>query len=227
MSWRHIWNGQTLQVCVSGSGCWDHAFVCLSEKTANDCSFFPHPFSLSTHLGLYLGLKVARPCNRDPEQPHVQVYDAQSSSVSEQESPRSYSKQLHWNLFNTKTTWFLTSYAHFSWKVNRASKSMFSLGWWVYLQFLRSASVVKSHFSSETKDDPWSSGMCEIRPNGVTAACPSYLHSICIVLYRLRAVQAVGVVIFHIFFSCVLNIINRRCKKVSAWRWWREFLLFL
>lgn len=58
---QHIWNGQTLQVCASGSHCWDHepALVCLSEKTANDCSLFSHPFSLSIHLGLYLGLKFA------------------------------------------------------------------------------------------------------------------------------------------------------------------------
>lgn len=35
-------------------------------------------------------------------------------------------------------------------------------------------------------------------------------------------------IIFHILFCYLLNIINRRCKKVSAWwwqrRWWRWFL---
>lgn len=49
----HAWNGQTLQVCVSGSHCWDHepALVCLSEKTANDCSLFLSPlFSLSVYI---------------------------------------------------------------------------------------------------------------------------------------------------------------------------------
>lgn len=57
----HARNGQTLQVCVSGSHCWDHepALVCLSEKTANDCSLFLSPlFSLSLCVYIFLGLQL-------------------------------------------------------------------------------------------------------------------------------------------------------------------------
>lgn len=86
----HGRNGQTVQVCFSGSHCWDHepALVCLSEKTANDCSLFVSPlfslciYSISWSL-LGTRIRCAFPfvfCNRDPRWlPGMFIY--QQSSV--------------------------------------------------------------------------------------------------------------------------------------------------
>lgn len=66
MTWWHISNGQTLQLCGSGSHCWDHepALVCLSEKTVtlNFVFLFSSPLFLSVFdfcCCLYSGLKFA------------------------------------------------------------------------------------------------------------------------------------------------------------------------
>lgn len=96
----HARNGQTLQVCVSGSHCWDHepALVCLSEKTANDCSLFLSPlFSLSLSLCIYISWSSVGTrirclfqlvfCYPDPEAATARVYLATVLCVSQQECP--------------------------------------------------------------------------------------------------------------------------------------------